>query len=60
MAIGKLPKVLVAEDNALIAMSLREVLDLFGFDVVGVAASVTDALCLAPIRSPILPSSIFT
>jgi len=52
MAIGKLPKVLVAEDSALIAMSLREVLDLFGFDVVGVAASVTDALCLAHYTQP--------
>jgi DNA-binding NarL/FixJ family response regulator len=41
------PKVLVAENDALIAMSLRELLGPFGFDVVGLAATVADAPCLA-------------
>jgi len=41
------PKVLIVEDNALVAISLREVLNLLGLEVVGVAASVNDALCLA-------------
>jgi two-component system, response regulator PdtaR len=52
MATAKPPKVLLAEDDALIAMSLREVLSLFGFEVVGVAATVTDALCLAQNTEP--------
>ena len=52
MATAKQPKVLLAEDDALIAMSLREGLSLFGFEVVGVAATVTDALCLAQNTSP--------
>ena len=52
MAISKQPKVLVAEDDALIAMSLHQVLSLFGFEVVGVAATVADALCLAQNTRP--------
>ena len=46
----KTPKVLIAEDGALIAM--REVLSLIGLEVVGVAASVNDALCLAQNTQP--------
>ncbi|MDF2763509.1 MAG: hypothetical protein K0S81_503, partial [Rhodospirillales bacterium] len=46
------PKILVAEDDALIAMSIREVLSLFGFEVVGVAATVNDALCIAQNSRP--------
>src|SRR5918911_3478711 len=45
-------KVLIVEDDALIAMSLREVLSLVGFNVVGVAATVSDALCLAQNTQP--------
>jgi DNA-binding NarL/FixJ family response regulator len=45
-------KILVAEDDALIAMSIREVLSLFGFEVVGVAATVSDALCIAQNSHP--------
>jgi DNA-binding response OmpR family regulator len=45
-------KILVAEDDALIAMSIREVLSLFGFEVVGVAATVNDALCIAQNSRP--------
>src|SRR4051812_25807874 len=52
MVSAKPPKVLLAEDDALIAMSLREVLSLSGFEVVGVAASVTDALCVAQNTQP--------
>ena len=52
MATATQPKVLLAEDDALIAMSVREVLSLFGFEVVGVAATVSDALCLAQNTHP--------
>ena len=52
MATAKHPRVLVAEDDALIAMSLRDVFDLYGIEVVGVAATVTDALCLAQNTNP--------
>jgi two-component system, response regulator PdtaR len=45
-------KVLVVEDDAVIAMSMREILSLVGFEVVGVAATVTDALCLAENTKP--------
>ena len=48
----KTRKVLIAEDNALIAMSLREVLSLIGLEVVGVAASVNEAVCLAQNTRP--------
>jgi DNA-binding NarL/FixJ family response regulator len=46
------PKVLIVEDDALVAMSIREVLSLIGVEVVGVAASVNDALCLAQNTHP--------
>jgi DNA-binding NarL/FixJ family response regulator len=52
MATAKHAKVLLAEDDALIAMSIREILSLFGLEVVGVAATVTDALCLAQNTHP--------
>ena len=45
-------KILVAEDDALIATSIREVLSIFGFEVVGVAATVSDALCIAQNNHP--------
>ena len=48
----KPPKVLIAENNAAIAMTLRELLSLIGLEVVGVAASVNDALCLAQNTKP--------
>jgi two-component system, response regulator PdtaR len=40
-------RVLVVEDEALVALGVREVLNSVGFDVVGVAATVTEALCIA-------------
>ena len=49
---AKPAKVLIVEDEALIALSLREVLVLVGFDVVGVAATVGDALCIAQNTPP--------
>ena len=52
MVPAKQPKVLVAEDDALIAMSLHEVLSDLGMEVVGVAASVRDALQLAQNTRP--------
>ena len=45
-------KVLIVEDEPLIALSLREVLTLVGFEVVGVAASVSDALRIAQNTRP--------
>ena len=52
MATAQRPKVLIAEDDALIAMWLSEVLRLRDLDVVGVAGTVTDALCLAQNTRP--------
>ena len=45
-------KILVAEDDVLIALSLQQTLSLFGFEVVGIAATVSDALCLAQNTRP--------
>jgi DNA-binding response OmpR family regulator len=45
-------KILVAEDDVLIALSLKQTLSLFGFEVVGIAATVSDALCLAQNTGP--------
>ena len=45
-------KILIAEDDALIALSIQQTLNLIGFDVVGVAATVSDALCLAQNTHP--------
>jgi CheY-like chemotaxis protein len=45
-------KILVAEDDVLIALSLQQTLSLFGFEVVGIAATVGDALCLAQNTRP--------
>ena len=36
------PKVLIVEDEAVFAYTMREVLNLVGFEVVGVAATVTE------------------
>ena len=44
---GKPTKVLIVEDEALIALALRDDLTLVGFEVVGVAARVSDALTIA-------------
>ena len=46
------PKVLVVEDNESIALSMREKLTPLGFDVVGVASTVSDALNQAEITRP--------
>src|SRR5215470_10652367 len=40
-------KVLIVEDDAIEALGMREMLSLFGVEVVGVASRVSDALCLA-------------
>ena len=37
------PKVLIVEDELLIACTMQEVLGLVGFDVIGVAATVSEA-----------------
>jgi DNA-binding response OmpR family regulator len=52
MTTGKQPKVLVAEDDPLIAMSLSQMLSRFGLEVVGVAAAVSDALRIAQTTRP--------
>jgi DNA-binding NarL/FixJ family response regulator len=45
-------KVLILEDDVLVAWSLREVLTLTGYQVTGIAATVSDALCLAENTRP--------
>ena len=45
-------KVLIVEDDSLIALSMREILALVGFEVAGVAATVSDALILAENTRP--------
>ena len=45
-------KVLIVEDEPLIALSLRDVLTLAGFEVVGVAARVSVALTIAQNTPP--------
>jgi CheY-like chemotaxis protein len=45
--VSEKPKILILEDDVLVACSLREVLSLVGYKVTGIAATVSDALCLA-------------
>jgi len=45
-------KVLIVEDDAIEAMSMRELLTLVGIEVIGVASCVNDALCLAENTRP--------
>jgi DNA-binding NarL/FixJ family response regulator len=45
-------KVLIVEDEALVAWSMDEVLSLVGFEVVGVAATVSEPLCIAEATKP--------
>ena len=46
------PKVLILEDDSLVASSLHDLLSLAGCEVTGVAATVNDALCLAENTKP--------
>jgi two-component system, response regulator PdtaR len=46
------PKVLIVEDDALVALAMEDVLSLVGFNVTSVAATVSDALCHAEITRP--------
>ena len=45
-------KVLIVDDDAYRAVSMQQLLTLVDFDVVGVAAAVSDALCLAENTRP--------
>jgi DNA-binding response OmpR family regulator len=45
-------KVLIVEDDPLQALTMREVLTLVGFEVTGIAGTVTDALSLAETTRP--------
>ena len=45
-------KVLIVEDDAIEALGMREMLSLVGLEVVGIAACVSDALCLAECTRP--------
>ena len=45
-------RILIVEDDAMIVLGLCDVLGLIGLDVVGVAANVTDALCVAENTHP--------
>ena len=49
---GNSPKVLIVENDSLIALAMQDVLRLVGFNVVSVVASVSDALCQAEITRP--------
>ena len=46
------PKVLIVEDEAVFAYTMQEVLSVFGFEVIGVAATVTEALRLYELSKP--------
>ena len=52
VANGNPTKILVVEDDALVALSIEQTLSLLGFKVVGIAATVSDALCLAQNTRP--------
>ena len=45
-------RVLIVEDEPLLAMELEEVVTLAGHEVIGCAASSTSAIALAEVRSP--------
>src|SRR5262249_16435291 len=45
-------KVLIVDDDTVLAVTMQQLLTLIDFDVVGVAASVNDALCLAENTHP--------
>src|SRR5262245_22415265 len=45
-------KVLIVDDDTVLAVTTQQLLTLIDFDVVGVAASVSDALCLAENTHP--------
>jgi DNA-binding NarL/FixJ family response regulator len=47
-------RVLILEDDILVAWSLQEVLTLVGYEVSGIAATVDVALCLAEVTRPAL------
>ena len=49
---SKRPKVLILEDEIMVGWALREVLNVAGYEVTGIAATVSDALCLAEITRP--------
>ena len=46
------PKVLIVENDDLVALAMRDVLSLVGCNVVGVTATVSGALCEAEITRP--------
>jgi two-component system, response regulator PdtaR len=46
------PRVLIVEDEVLLAWSLGEILSLIGCEVAGIAGTVNDALCLAENTKP--------
>src|SRR4051794_29108199 len=48
----KSTRVLILEDETLVAWSLSEMLSLVGCEVTGIAATVHDALCLAEVTRP--------
>jgi DNA-binding NarL/FixJ family response regulator len=45
-------KILIADDDVLVAMYIQQTVSLIGFEVVGIAATVSDALCLAQNTRP--------
>ena len=50
--LGLRSKILIIEDNLLLAESMREMLGLLDYEIVGVAASVRHALLLAETTRP--------
>src|SRR5262245_50080057 len=49
---GEQAKILILEDDDLVAWSLREMLNLIGYEVTGIAATVNDALSMTQDRRP--------
>ena len=49
---GEQAKILILEDDDLVAWSLREMLNLAGYEVTGIATTVNDALFMTQDRRP--------
>ena len=45
-------RILIVEDDAVTSLSIRETLTLVGYEVAGIAATVSDALCIAQNTHP--------
>ena len=57
VAVNPMLKVLIAEDDLMIADAAEEALLEWGYEVCGIARTVNEAVALGRLTSPILPSS---